>query len=124
MSDFKPTVCLDFDGVIHSYTSGWVGYTEIVDSPVDGIYEALAAIHDEYRIVICSSRAQTSDGMNSIKDWLSKYNLDQFIDEITAVKPAAFVYVDDRGLTFDGNATTLYNNIKNFHSYLEVDKNV
>lgn len=124
MSDFKPTVCLDFDGVIHSYTSGWVGYTEIVDPPVGGIYEALSSIHADYRIVICSSRAQTSNGMNAIKDWLIHYNLYQFIDEITAVKPAAFVYVDDRGLTFDGNATTLYNKIKNFHSYLEVNKNV
>ncbi len=119
MSDFKPTVCLDFDGVIHSYTSGWEGATIISDPPVDGIYEALAAIHDDYYTIICSSRCSLCGGKEAIKDWLEKYNLDQYIDEIAAIKPAAVVYVDDRGLTFDGNATTLYNKIKNFHSYLE-----
>ena len=37
----KKTVVFDFDGVIHSYTSGWKGETNIPDPPVDGIQEAL-----------------------------------------------------------------------------------
>lgn len=36
----KPTVVFDFDGVIHSYTSGWKGATEIPDPPVPGVREA------------------------------------------------------------------------------------
>ena len=42
--NFKPTVVFDFDGVIHSYTSGWKGTTEIPDPPVPGIQEAIEHI--------------------------------------------------------------------------------
>ena len=32
----KPIVVLDFDGVIHSYKSGWKGADVIPDEPVPG----------------------------------------------------------------------------------------
>ena len=40
----KPILCLDFDGVIHSYSSGWKGAAVIPDPPVDG---AMRFIWDE-----------------------------------------------------------------------------
>lgn len=43
---FVPNVVLDFDGVIHAYTSGWKGLTVIPDPPVPGIREAIRDIMD------------------------------------------------------------------------------
>lgn len=102
------TIAIDFDGVIHSYKSGWQGPTTIQDPPVPGITEALATIRENgYHIVIYSTRAKTKAGREAIKEWLKTYEIDWCIDEITAMKPIAEVYIDDRAICFDGNASNL-----------------
>jgi len=35
----KPILLIDFDGVIHSYTSGWQGAGVISDPPVEGAFD-------------------------------------------------------------------------------------
>lgn len=35
------TICIDFDGVLHSYTSGWQGEDVASDPPVPGAIEWL-----------------------------------------------------------------------------------
>jgi hypothetical protein len=35
----KPILCLDFDGVIHSYTRGWSGANVVSDAPVKGAFD-------------------------------------------------------------------------------------
>ena len=43
----KGTIVFDFDGVIHSYTSGWKGENVIPDPPVPGIKEVIDDLKSE-----------------------------------------------------------------------------
>lgn len=109
----KKTVVFDFDGVIHSYTSGWKGIAIIPDTPVNGIKEAIQDIREAgYEVVIVSTRCKTNEGMKAI----NKYLLDNgiFVDRICKEKPPALVYIDDRAICFDGNSANLLDKINGF----------
>lgn len=95
------TVCLDFDGVIHSYQSGWKGATTIVDPPIHGVDRAIDKLRKDFRVVVYSARCQTEDGRLAIEQWLAKHRIE--VDEVCSSKPPAFVYVDDRAIRFTGN---------------------
>jgi hypothetical protein len=53
----KPILCLDFDGVIHSYSSGWKGAAVIPDPPVPGALPFIVAAMEKFTVAIHSSRA-------------------------------------------------------------------
>ena len=66
----KPILCLDFDGVIHSYKSGWKGETIIYDPPVDGALDFIQAALEHFRVMIYSSRSSSPGGIMAMKTWL------------------------------------------------------
>ncbi len=67
----KKTICLDFDGVIHSYTSGWKGVSNIPDSPVPGALEfILGAFAKGFEVAIYSARSSAWRGRIAMKKWL------------------------------------------------------
>lgn len=107
----KPILSIDFDGVIHSYISGWEGPDVISDSPVQNIQgdsiEWLRKLIDSEKFQICifSSRNSYSTGIQAMKDWLLKWGLEkEKLDQISFPfkKPAAFLTIDDRAVTFKG----------------------
>ena len=99
----RPTIALDFDGTLHAYTSGWLGVTNCQDPPTPGAREAVDELRRRgFRVVIYSSRAASTAGADAIRDWLARYGF-VGIDEVTATKPPAVLYVDDRGLRFEGD---------------------
>lgn len=113
----KPILCLDFDGVIHSYTSGWKGIEEIPDPPVDGAIEFLYEATQHFNVCIYSTRSQSDWGVSAMRDWLGKWeavywasNPDKprprtcltLLIDFPKSKPPAFVSLDDRVLTFNG----------------------
>jgi hypothetical protein len=106
------TVCLDFDGVIHSYRSGWRGAANIPDPPIHGVREAIGHLRKTYRVVIHSARSRTDEGRAAMTQWLEKHNIE--VDEICAHKPPAFVYVDDRAIPFKGEWSQTIAEINDF----------
>jgi hypothetical protein len=68
----KPVLCVDFDGVVHSYISGWKGPRNIPDPPVPGALEFLANALDSFEVNIYSSRSRYPFARAAMKEWLRK----------------------------------------------------
>lgn len=109
----KPILCLDFDGVIHGYESGWQGAAIIPDPPVPGAIEFIANSVERFRVAIYSSRSGQPGGIDAMRGWLAAFmvaQVDSFDDamhilgqiEWPSEKPPAHVTIDDRALTFTG----------------------
>ena len=119
----KKIVLIDFDGVLHSYQSGWQGADTISDPPVDEAINFLRWLYEERDIEICiySSRSRQSGGIDAMKRWLLKYGLEQeVLDSIgfPTQKPAAFLTIDDRCFCFKGHFPSI-EYIKSFKSWYE-----
>jgi hypothetical protein len=97
----KQTVVLDFDGVIHSYSSGWKGADVIPDPPTPGCREAIAVLREKYQVVVVSSRCHQPGGIEAVKVWLTLHDIG--VDDVTNDKPPHIVVVDDRALRFTGD---------------------
>lgn len=99
----KHTVAVDFDGVLHSYTSKWVSPEHIPDPPIPGAVEWLNEIVGSFNVVIFTTRGKTAAGREAVRSWLHRYGVVWAHEAwVTAVKPPALVYLDDRGMRFEG----------------------
>ena len=68
----KPILSLDFDGVLHSYASGWKGARRIPDPPTDGAVEFLLKALDHFTVAVFSSRSRYFGGRRAMKAWLAR----------------------------------------------------
>lgn len=69
----KPILSIDFDGVIHSYKSGWKGAHVIPDPPVPGAIAALFRyLEAGFDVAIFSSRSKSLRGRWAMQRWLAK----------------------------------------------------
>lgn len=78
MTTRRKLLCLDFDGLLHSYTSGWKGPRSIPDPPVDGAMSFLVAAVDVFDVAIHSSRSRYFGGRRAIKQWLRLHLSEHF----------------------------------------------
>jgi len=106
LSEESNTVAVDFDGVIHSHELGFHDGT-IYGTPIEGSLEALKTLSSKYKIVLYTAKAKADrplingkTGIELVWLWLTKYNMDSYISEVTAEKPRAICYIDDKAIRF------------------------
>lgn len=113
----KPILCIDFDGVIHSYEKGWQG-GEIYGTVVPGFFDWAENAKDHFQLVVYSSRSRTDAGREAMWNWMADRICD-WLDsfdyaasdpalrmkhfDFVSEKPPAFLTIDDRGVRFEGN---------------------
>jgi len=111
----KPILCLDFDGVIHSYSSGWKGADVVPDPPVPGALQFIVEAMQHFTVAIYSSRSGQPGGLQAMQQWLGYWSVDEVYGmprdfdhaawsdiQWPTEKPAAMVTLDDRAITFTG----------------------
>ena len=125
----RPILCIDFDGVIHGYQSGWKGAHIIPDPPVPGAIPYLLTALDSFEVAIFSSRSRNLRGRWAMQRWLAKaiaHHWEGGGNEPSLTececwgdaagiwrkfswpwfKPSALMTIDDRALTFNGDWTS------------------
>lgn len=122
----KQTVAIDFDGTIHSYTSGWQGEAVIPDPPHEKVIDWIKQTAKHYRICVCTTRARDPGGKTAVEQWLAKQGLDlQLADQpgnrdiwVTSTKEPAVLYIDDRAWLFRGaKSLPTLEEIRNFQPW-------
>ena len=97
---------IDFDGVIHKNSKGFYDGT-VYDDPVEDTRESLRLISKKYDIIVYSAKARKDrmlidgkTGVELIWDWLIKHDLNKYVKDVTAEKPRAVCYLDDKAIRF------------------------
>lgn len=97
-------LAIDFDGVIHDPQDREPGYR--MGKPVPGAKEALEGLLTAgHGIIVHSVKAHSPWGQRAIYDWLRYFGFPDV--DITAIKPDADAYIDDKAIRFQDWPMTL-----------------
>lgn len=103
------SICVDFDRVIHSYTTKWKDALTISDPPNVGAFEWLTEMVKHFNVYVFSSRSEVAGSEAAIQAWMLAHGLDSKVVHallFTSHKPAALIYIDDRAFRFQGRFPT------------------
>lgn len=93
----RKTLCIDIDGVLAGVRED-LNYS--LAEPVPGAREALQKLKEEgFTLILHTGRH--FNRLSTTVEWLRKHDI--VYDHIVMGKPPARLYIDDRGLRFEGD---------------------
>lgn len=102
-------IAINFDGVLHNFDKGFYDGT-CYGEPIEGSIEALKILSKKYNIIIHSSKClpdrplvEGLTGREHIIKWLQKYNVLQYVKDVTHLKVRSKYYIDDKAIRFNNN---------------------
>jgi hypothetical protein len=107
----RPTLCIDFDGVIHDYRHGWKDGV-IYGDVTPGFFDWAEIAARQFTLVVYSSRSKDPALAAAMREWIeakqqewarAKRIVEVPMFSFTAEKPAAFLTIDDRCMCFAGD---------------------
>jgi hydroxymethylpyrimidine pyrophosphatase-like HAD family hydrolase len=116
--DASKTICIDYDGCLNEYDGApdrGNNNRETPYPPRPGAREFLRDLHNAGYIIVIFTAADVED----VKKFLIENEMWEFVYKITNEKIPAIIYVDDRGLRFEGNFAKTYHEILSFVPYWE-----
>ena len=110
VTKFKKTIIIDLDGVLNTYNGN---YDKNFIPPIkNGALGFLKNLSENYSVKIFTTREKEL----TLK-WVKEHNLSEYINDVTNIKVPCWVYIDDRGITFDGNYSNLSEKIDSFNPW-------
>jgi len=113
VKDQSKNLGVDFDGVIHNDNLGFHDGT-IYGKPIEGSLESIKLLSKFFNIIIFTAKAKKDrplingkTGAELVEEWLLKHDLLKYVSHITAEKPRALLYVDDKGYRFENWKDTI-----------------
>lgn len=111
----KPILCIDFDGVIHSYHLGWQDGA-IYGTATDGFFAWALKAQERFKLTVYSSRSKTAEGVKAMQLWMARQwgewlkgrtfpdgKMPDLEIDFAHEKPPAFLTIDDRAMQFRGD---------------------
>ncbi len=121
-----PILCLDFDGTIHAYESGWQGADIIPDEPVAGAFAFIREAMEQFEVHVFSARSGLPGGIEAMKAWFIRHGWEEdALGQPAGItfptsKPPAHVSIDDRAINFTGSWPTIQS-LKDFRPWNDLD---
>lgn len=109
------TILIDLDGVLNQYDGN---FNENIIPPIkDGALLFVKKLSEKFDLKLFTTRNRIL-----ATKWLIKYGLDEYFSDVTNIKMPSYLILDDRGLCFKGDYSSLLNEIDNFKVWYKDNK--